>query len=85
MDYSDANASANGINSWVENKTRELNIIEPSRISPDTKLSLASAIYFKGFSANKFDPEKTAEEVPPNLVRCLLTSFLTFNSLNTLL
>ena len=70
MDYSEANASANGINSWVENKTRELikNVIEPSMISPDNMLCLVSAIYFKGFWANKFDPEKTAEEVPPNLV-----------------
>lgn len=54
--------SADIINSWVKEQTRNTieKIVEPP-INPDTILFLINAIYFKGEWSEQFDPEQTRE------------------------
>ena len=64
-DFSDGDASARLINSWVEeitkNKIKEL--VDPSTLNSLTRLLLVSGIYFKGTWDSKFDVEETTDEV----------------------
>jgi serpin B len=55
-------ASADTINSWVKEKTRNKidGIVEPP-INPETILFLINAIYFKGEWSEPFDPELTSQ------------------------
>ena len=55
--------SADKINKWVEHKTNNLikNIIQPTDITPDTKLILCNAVYFKANWRNKFNKLFTKE------------------------
>uniref|UniRef100_T1GWS3 Serpin domain-containing protein n=1 Tax=Megaselia scalaris TaxID=36166 RepID=T1GWS3_MEGSC len=58
LDVSDANAAANKVNKWVEEKTNNKiqNLISPDNINDLTRLVLVNAIYFKGNWAKKFRP-----------------------------
>jgi serpin B len=49
------------INDWVSDRTRRLirDIVPPGTITPDTRLVLANAIYFKATWQEKFDPDLT--------------------------
>jgi serine protease inhibitor len=56
--------SADTINSWVRDKTRNKidGIVEPP-INPDTILFLINAIYFKGEWSEPFEPDLTSEGI----------------------
>lgn len=49
------------INTWVERKTAERikSLLGPGQLTPDTRLLLCNAIYFKGKWAIQFDPRHT--------------------------
>ena len=51
------------INAWVEDRTekRIMDLIPQGVITPDTRLVLTNAIYFKGKWANEFDKKATKE------------------------
>lgn len=57
VDYSEPIKSAENINSWVQNKTRDLitDFISPDLITEESKLLLLNAIYFKADWMNYFD------------------------------
>merc|ERR1711902_92951 len=57
VDYSEPIKSAEDINSWVQNKTRDLitDFISPDLITEESKLLLLNAIYFKADWMNYFD------------------------------
>ncbi|HVY72121.1 MAG TPA: serpin family protein, partial [Verrucomicrobiae bacterium] len=57
-----AAAAVQRINAWVEDKTekRITDLLHPGDVTPDTRLILVDAIYFKGAWAEKFDAAKTA-------------------------
>ncbi len=52
------------VNRWVEEKTRDKikNLLGPGSVTPDTRLILVNAIYFKGDWLHAFEKEKTADE-----------------------
>ena len=52
------------INQWVEQKTRDKikNLLPPDSVTPDTRLILVNAIYFKGDWLRAFEKDKTADE-----------------------
>jgi serpin B len=52
------------INRWVEKKTRDKikNLLAPGAVTPDTRLILVNAIYFKGDWLHAFEKSKTADE-----------------------
>jgi serpin B len=56
--------ACNAINSWVSDKTegRIKDIISPSNISPDTRLVLTNAIYFKASWYYKFKENMTIDD-----------------------
>lgn len=56
-------ASANRINAWVSEGTRERikEFISPDKISPATRLVLTNAVYFKGEWSEPFEAEDTAD------------------------
>lgn len=64
VDYSKAQESADKINSWVAEKTKEKiqNLVPAAALTPLTRLVLVNAIYFKGNWLNKFDSKLTAKE-----------------------
>ena len=64
LDFSDSAGSANTINSWVEDKTKNKikDLVPSSALSSYTKLVLTNAIYFKGTWIQQFDKSKTEEE-----------------------
>jgi serpin B len=68
------------INNWVEDKTRNKikDLIPKGAITPDTRLVLTNAIYFKGDWASKFDKKKTREAdfkvSPENTVKAEMMS-----------
>lgn len=49
------------INQWVEEKTRERiqNLLAPGTVTPETRMILVNAIYFKGDWLHAFDPDRT--------------------------
>jgi serpin B len=51
------------INRWVEEKTRDRikDLLLPEQITPNTKIVLANAVYFKGQWATQFDPKRTRD------------------------
>lgn len=64
VDYSNPEAAAERINTWVENQTNNLikNLVPPNAIDPVlTKLILTNAIYFKGIWQVQFDDDNTTE------------------------
>ncbi|MCD6575559.1 MAG: serpin family protein [Nanoarchaeota archaeon] len=52
------------INSWVESQTNDKikDLIPPNVLTPDTRLVLTNAIYFKGNWTHPFDKDSTHEE-----------------------
>ena len=52
------------INNWVEEQTKEKikDLIPLGEITPDTKLVLVNALYFKGDWHNKFDTKETVKQ-----------------------
>ena len=57
----DADGSRQTINAWVSYETAQkiTNLFGPGTISPDTRLALVNAIYFKGSWASAFDETST--------------------------
>lgn len=57
----DAAAAGRAINRWVSQQTRSRipQIVDAERISPDTKLMLTNAVYFKGDWAEPFEERRT--------------------------
>jgi serpin B len=51
------------INSWVEDQTNKkiVDLLPPGSITPDTRLVLTNAIYFKGNWVRQFNPQMTQE------------------------
>lgn len=64
VDFSDAEARRQEINTWVEEITRNhiVDLIPQGLIKADTELALANAAYFKGTWANKFNKKNTQME-----------------------
>lgn len=52
------------INAWAEKNTNSLikNLLQPGEITPDVKLVLTNAVYFKGNWKNPFDKESTSKQ-----------------------
>ena len=63
VDYSQSEAARKTINGWVEEKTRGkiTNLIPPGVFTPDTRLTLVNAVYFKGDWQLKFDKAQTQD------------------------
>ncbi len=64
VDFQGATESARRqINDWVSDETRKRiqDIIGPGVLTPDTRLVLANAIYFKATWENEFDPDETVD------------------------
>lgn len=61
VDYSKPAESADTINQWVAEQTRDKikNLISPDSLNSLTRLVLVNAIYFKGNWLSKFDKENT--------------------------
>lgn len=62
VDFKNADATANSINSWCSNKTHGLipGIIKKEQITPDMVIALINALYFKGkWSTPFFSETKT--------------------------
>merc|ERR1719420_1620793 len=61
VDYQEPVKSAQEINNWVQEKTRNLikDLISPDLITDDSKLLLLNAIYFKANWMNNFDKLET--------------------------
>jgi serpin B len=63
VDFSKPEEARKTINQWVEQQTQEKikDLMPPSAVTPDTRLVLVNAVYFKGDWAAKFSPKMTAE------------------------
>jgi serpin B len=61
LDFADSAKARRTINAWVEKQTRERikDIVPPPLPTPDTKLALANAIYFKGAWQRPFEDRWT--------------------------
>jgi serpin B len=57
-----AEAARAAINQWVSQQTHAkiTDLFAPNSLKPDTRLVLASAVYFNGKWQSKFDPKRTA-------------------------
>ena len=65
VDFKDATKAARlTINKWVEEKTDDkiMNMLQPGVLSPQTRLVLTNAIYFKGTWQTQFDKARTKDE-----------------------
>jgi serpin B len=65
VDFKRAAEQARGeINAWVEKETRDKikNLLQQGDLTPDTRLVLTNAIYFKGDWAGPFKKEQTKQE-----------------------
>jgi serpin B len=64
LDFAKSAESAQAINGWVEQVTRNKikNLVSADDFDALTRLVLVNAIYFKGQWDNKFDPEFTRQE-----------------------
>ncbi|MBL8094234.1 MAG: serpin family protein [Anaerolineales bacterium] len=58
VDFGDPEAAAREINRWVADQTadRITDLVPPDQITPDTRLALTNAIYFKGGWVGAFGP-----------------------------
>ena len=66
MDFrADPEDSRQTINRWVEQETRDRiqDLLPGGSITPDTRLVLTNAIYYKGKWQNMFDPDETRDAV----------------------
>ena len=66
LDYRNATEEARThINTWVAETTKERikDLLAPGTLTPDSRLTLVNAIYFKGKWAHPFDPAHTAMRV----------------------
>ena len=63
LDFSEPNKARNRINTWVEGETNEKikDLIPEGILTPDTKLVLTNAIYFKGFWEQRFKKDLTKD------------------------
>lgn len=52
------------INGWVETRTRDKikDLLAPGILTPETRLVLTNAVYFKGLWASQFDKQHTRDE-----------------------
>lgn len=57
VDYSDAVAACNTINTWVEKETKNMikKLFNPADLDPNTMVALCSALHFKGKWKHPFD------------------------------
>merc|ERR1711915_803632 len=64
VNFSQPDESAELINDWVANKTNNLikDLISPGSLSPDTRLMLINAVYFKANWQLPFEHDGTSEE-----------------------
>ena len=65
VDFKDATEAARlTINKWVEEKTDDkiMNMLQPGVLTPQTRLVLTNAIYFKGTWQTRFDKAQTEDE-----------------------
>ncbi len=63
VDYNDPEAARETINQWVSDQTEDLipDLIAKGVLTPDTRLVLTNAIYFKAAWAAEFDPNFTSD------------------------
>ena len=63
LDFADASAASNAINTWVAEQTDQkiTQLAEPSMFSADTALALTNAVYFKAAWQYPFNEAATAE------------------------
>jgi len=63
LDFTDASAASNAINTWVAEQTDQkiTQLAEPSMFSADTALALTNAVYFKAAWQYPFNEAATAE------------------------
>jgi len=63
VDFRTSGPACDEINRWVARATngRIEQIVEPQNIKGDTRLVLASALYFKGLWEHRFDPRETRD------------------------
>jgi serpin B len=61
VDFMDSEAARNRINDWVSEQTEERinDLLKPGMVTPDTRLVLTNAIYFKAAWLSKFEKEAT--------------------------
>ncbi len=61
MDFKNTQSAVSDINTWVSEKTKQKisEIVSAENISPDTKLLIANAVYFKGEWLKKFKQKHT--------------------------
>lgn len=64
LDFGKTEEARQTINTWVEKQTQDKikELFKPGVLTPDTKLVLTNAIYFKGDWATKFKKDATKEE-----------------------
>ena len=64
IDVTEPEKSADKINDWVTEKTEDKihNLVSPKNITPDTKLIITNAVYFKAEWLHPFEHESTREE-----------------------
>jgi len=64
VNFSQPDESAELINDWVANKTNNLikDLVSPGSLSPDTRLMLINAVYFKANWQLPFEHDGTSEE-----------------------
>ncbi|XP_026882613.2 neuroserpin isoform X2 [Electrophorus electricus] len=61
VDFSEAAAAAEHINTWVQNHTESKihDLVSPDDFSSMTRITLVNAVYFRGSWKNQFRPENT--------------------------
>lgn len=64
VDFSNAPVASKKINDWVSDQTKGkiMDLISPAMLTPDTRLVLTNAIYFKAAWEEQFRKEATAKE-----------------------
>lgn len=64
LDFGNTEEARKTINTWVEQKTKDRikELLKPGSISPDTRLVLTNAIYFKGLWEKPFDSKDTSKK-----------------------
>ncbi len=64
LDFSDASQAASTINRWIAERTNEMirDVIDKTKILPDTAMILTNAIYLKARWKNPFDDFGTMDE-----------------------